>query len=170
MNFKKIPHSFAFYTGTFLEEMYLTKVEGFLRFMFEKTPDMIRRNDPGTVRLSKHRIIVFSPDADLARFLLMDMEETCEIVRLHTLKDFKDALSGTSSSVLVVDLFSFSDDIVRQLALLDSFASSIPLIVLRASRLLAPELNAAIEKAASRIFFKPADVELIHQAVQDMLK
>ena len=105
-----------------------------------------------------------------ARFLLIDMEETCEIVRLHTLNDFKEALSGTRASILVVDLFSFSDDIVKQLAILDTYASTIPLIVLRASRLLSPELNAVIEKTAAHIFFKPADVQLIHQTVQDMLK
>ena len=36
MNFKKIPHSFAFYTGTFLEEMYLTKVEGYFKIYVRK--------------------------------------------------------------------------------------------------------------------------------------
>lgn len=131
---------------------------------------MIRTKDPGAVRFQKQRIIVFSPDPDLARFLLMDMEEKCEIVRLNALDDFKEAISGMNASILVVDLFSFSDDIVKQLELLRSFAHAIPVIVLRASRLLAPELNAAIEKTASRIFFKPADVELIHQTVQDMLE
>ncbi len=100
----------------------------------------------------------------------MDMEEKCEIVRLNALDDFKEAISGMNASILVVDLFSFSDDIVKQLELLRSFAHAIPVIVLRASRLLAPELNAAIERTASRIFFKPADVELIHQTVQDMLE
>jgi DNA-binding NtrC family response regulator len=138
--------------------------------MFEKMPEITRSKDSGAVRLSKPCIIVFSPDPDLARFLLMDMEETCEIVRLHTLPDFKEALSGTRASILVVDLCSFSGDIAKQLEILNAYASAIPLIVLRASRLLTPDLSAAIEKIAAHIFFKPADVELIHQTVQDMLE
>ena len=36
MNFKKIPYSFAFYTGTFLEEMYSAKVEGYFKFHVRK--------------------------------------------------------------------------------------------------------------------------------------
>jgi DNA-binding NtrC family response regulator len=115
-------------------------------------------------------VLVFSPDTDLAKVLLLNLEDRFHIVREHTLGDFERAMLNVSPDLVLVDLYAFSADIIKQLDIVRKTAAAIPIIVLRAYLALSPEMNNSIDELADTVFYKPVDVELITQAIEDLLK
>ena len=118
----------------------------------------------------KKRDLVFSPDADLARFLLMNLEDRFQIIREHRLEQFEQAIKEISPDLVLIDLFTFSIDIVKQLDIIRRTAVTVPIIALRAYMSLTPEINKSIDDLADIVFYKPVDGELITQAIEDLLK
>jgi DNA-binding NtrC family response regulator len=118
----------------------------------------------------RKRVLVFSPDTDLAKVLLLNLEDRFHIVREHTLEDFERAMLNVPPDLVLVDLYTFSADIIKQLDIVQKTASAIPIIVLRAYLTLSPQMNHSIDELADMVFYKPVDVELITQAIEDLLK
>jgi len=58
--------------------------------------------------VSRKRVLVFSPDSDLARFLLLNLEDEFQIVREHQLDHFEQAVKDISPDLILIDLFTFS--------------------------------------------------------------
>jgi CheY-like chemotaxis protein len=119
---------------------------------------------------SRKQVLVFSPDADLARFLLLNLEDRFQIVREHRLENFEHVIKKILPDLILIDLYTFSADIVKQLNIVRQTASNIPIIALRAYMSLTPEMNKSIEDLTDILFYKPVDVELITQAIEDLLK
>jgi DNA-binding NtrC family response regulator len=120
--------------------------------------------------VSRKRVLVFSPDSDLARFLLLNLEDEFQIVREHRLEDFEQAVKEILPDLILIDLFTFSSDIIKQLDIVQRTANTIPIIALRAYMSLTPEMNKSIDDLTDAVFYKPVDVELITQAIEDLLK
>ena len=118
----------------------------------------------------KKCVLVFSPDADLARFLLLNLEDRFQIIREHRLEHFEQAIKEISPHLVLIDLFTFSADIVKQLDIVRRAAVAVPIIALRAYMTLTPEMNQSIDDLTDVVFYKPVDVELITQAIEDLLK
>jgi DNA-binding response OmpR family regulator len=118
----------------------------------------------------KKRVLVFSPDADLARFLLMNLEDKFQIIREHRLEQFEQAIKEISPDLVLIDLFTFSIDIVKQLDIVRRTAVTVPIIALRAYMSLTPEINMSIDDLADIVFYKPVDGELITQTIEDLMK
>lgn len=118
----------------------------------------------------KKRVVVFSPDADLARVLLLNLEDRFQIVRVHQLEDFEQAVNENSPDLVLVDLFTFSEGIAKQLEIMHKMSNGIPVIALRAYMSLTSELNKSIDNLTDKVFYKPVDVELVSQAIEDLLK
>lgn len=116
------------------------------------------------------RVLVFSPDADLARCLLVTLEDRFEIVRETKLESFEQRLKEVSQDLVLIDLSAFSVDIERQLEVIRRNALSIPIIILRAYVSLPPEINKAITEMTDLVFYKPVDVDLISQAIENLLR
>jgi DNA-binding NtrC family response regulator len=122
-----------------------------------------------TTMIKKH-VLVFSPDADLARFLLMNLEDRFQIIREHQLEQFEQTIKEISPDLVLIDLFTFSIDILKQLDIVRRTAVTVPIIALRAYMSLSPEINKSIDDLANIVFYKPVDGELITQAIEDLLK
>jgi DNA-binding NtrC family response regulator len=118
----------------------------------------------------RKRVLVFSPDPDLARFLLLTMEDRFQIIREHSLANFQETLQQALPHLILIDLCTFPEEISKQLEILCRAPSNIPIIVLRAYLVLPPEINKAIDQLADEVFYKPVDVVLITQAIEDRLK
>ena len=116
------------------------------------------------------RVLVFSPDPDLAQCLLLNLEDRFQIIREHTLINFQEALQQAAPHLILIDLCTFPEDISKQFEILHRAANNVPIIVLRAYLALPPELNIAIDQLANGIFYKPVDVALITQAIEGRLK
>jgi DNA-binding response OmpR family regulator len=120
--------------------------------------------------VSRKRVLVFSPDSDLARFLLLNLEDEFQIVREHQLEHFEQAVKEILPDLILIDLFTFSSDIIKQLDIVRRTANAIPIIALRAYMSLTPEMNKSIDDLTDAVFYKPVDEELITQAIEDLLK
>jgi DNA-binding NtrC family response regulator len=120
--------------------------------------------------VSRKRVLVFSPDSDLARFLLLNLEDEFQIVREHQLEHFEQAVKEIVPDLILIDLFTFSSDIIKQLDIVRRTANTVPTIALRAYMSLSPEMNKSIDDLTDAVFYKPVDVELITQAIEDLLK
>jgi|WetSurMetagenome_2_1015567.scaffolds.fasta_scaffold517985_1 DNA-binding response OmpR family regulator len=118
----------------------------------------------------RKRVLVFSPDTDLARFLLLNLEDEFQIVREHRLETFEQAVKEFSPDLILIDLFTFSADIIKQLDIVRRMAGTVPIIALRAYMSLTPDMNKSIDDLTDAVFYKPVDVELITQAIEDLLK
>ena len=137
----------------------------------QSVPVLSERRQPSQcATMIKKRVLVFSPDADLARFLLMNLEDKFQIIREHRLEQFEQAIKEISPDLVLIDLFTFSIDIVKQLDIIRRTAVTVPIIALRAYMSLTPEINKSIDDLADIIFYKPVDGELITQAIEDLLK
>jgi DNA-binding NtrC family response regulator len=117
----------------------------------------------------KH-VLLFSPDADLARFLILNLEDRLEIARVHTLEEFEKGVKSSTPDLVLIDLYTFSTDVVKQIDIIRRHAVAVPIIVLRAYVSLSLDMDRAIEELADHVFYKPVDVELITRAIEDQLK
>jgi DNA-binding NtrC family response regulator len=129
-----------------------------------------RQQQSRCATMIKKRVLVFSPDADLARFLLMNLEDRFQIIREHQLEQFEQAIKEISPDLVLIDLFTFSIDIVKQLDIVRRTAVTVPIIALRAYVSLTPEINKSIDDLANIVFYKPVDGELMTQTIEDLLK
>jgi DNA-binding NtrC family response regulator len=139
----------------------------------QNRPATVPQPMPQTLAASprrRKRVVVFSPDADLSRFLILNLEDRFEIVRVHTLAEFEQSMGGAAPDLVLVDLYTFTADVGRQLDVVRRHAVAVPVIVLRAYVSLSPDTDRAIESMADHVFYKPVDVELITQAIEDRLK
>ncbi|RPI06914.1 MAG: response regulator [Ignavibacteriae bacterium] len=115
-------------------------------------------------------MLVFSPDTDLARFLLLNLEEEFQIDREHHWELFEQTVKEKSPDLMLIDLFTHSSDITKQLEIMHRMPATIPVIALRAYMSLSPEMDRSIDDCFDAVFYKPVDVELITQAIEDLLK
>jgi DNA-binding NtrC family response regulator len=120
--------------------------------------------------LSKKRVLVFSPDADLAQVLLLNLEDRFHIVREHCLDRLEKTIDNIAPDLVLVDLYTFSENIVKQLDIIRRTTTVVPVIALRAYMSLTPEMNKSIDELTDVLFYKPVDVELVTQAIEDLLK
>jgi DNA-binding NtrC family response regulator len=116
------------------------------------------------------RVLVFSPDADLARFLVLNLEDRYQIIREHRLDSFAQVIKEILPDLILIDLYTFPDDIIKELDIVHRVCAPVPVIALRAYMSLTPEITQAVEELTDVIFYKPVNVELITQAIEDLLK
>jgi len=57
--------------------------------------------------VSRKHVLVFSPDTDLARFLLLNLEDKFQIVREHRLEHFEQAVKELIPDLILIDLSHF---------------------------------------------------------------
>lgn len=117
----------------------------------------------------KKKVLVFSPDAALAKSLSLLLEDQYEIA-CETQIDNLNAAIGTSSPVLLlVDLYSFPSDILREVNVLRTCGLKVPVVLLRVYRQLSPEIEEVIRDLADFVFYKPFDANAVADAVHTLL-
>lgn len=118
----------------------------------------------------RKRILVFSPDRDLAESLSLLLEGNFEIVRETSIQSLQGLISSTRPALLLIDLFSFPSDILKVLDIIRSSRKTIPIIVLHVYQQRNPTVEDAIQKAADLVLFKPVCVDEIGSAITRLLK
>ncbi|MCU0452959.1 MAG: hypothetical protein MUE68_04820 [Bacteroidetes bacterium] len=115
-------------------------------------------------------VLIFSPDADLARTLVLILEDRYHITRETTISALAESLRLADPDLVLVDLFTFSEDVRRVLEVLRARPSNVPLILLRGYMPLRQDVTVEIEAMGALVFYKPVDVEMVSQAIEDLLK
>jgi DNA-binding NtrC family response regulator len=117
----------------------------------------------------KKKVLVFSPDVALAKSLSLLLEDQYEIACETQLENLKAAIGSASPVLLLVDLFSFPSDILREVNVLRTSRLKIPVVLLRVYRQLAPDIEESIRDLADFVFYKPFDVNAVADAVHKLI-
>lgn len=120
-------------------------------------------------KAGRTKILVFSPDPDLAKSLSLLLEDRFEIACEIQLENLKKAIVTTAPALLLIDLFSFPSDILREVNVLRASRLKIPVVLLRVYRQLSPELEEKIRDLADLVLYKPFDVNIVADAIYKLL-
>jgi DNA-binding NtrC family response regulator len=117
----------------------------------------------------RKRILVFSPDADLASNLALLLADTCETIVETEFCLLSQRIQQMHPALVIVDLFSLPADAVRQLQTLEQAKLTVPVVLLRSYRSNA-EVERIIERLKGFVIYKPADVEMVTTLVAGLLE
>ncbi|HXG37332.1 MAG TPA: hypothetical protein VNL36_01035 [Bacteroidota bacterium] len=115
----------------------------------------------------RQRLLIFSPDEDLAHSLTLLLEDRYEVVKVTQLERLGQRLKETSPALLLVDLFSTAQDGLKQLLYLERLRPTVPLILLRAYRS-NTLMDDAIKRLNAYVFYKPVNIDMVVDLVQDL--
>jgi len=117
----------------------------------------------------REKILVFSPDKDLAGSLSMLLEGNFEIVCETRLDLLRELIDAARPALLLIDLFSYPRDISKVLNVLTKHGNTIPSIILHVFQQHNPQIEADIRKSADLVLYKPLDVEEIGKSITQLL-
>ncbi|HEY4613630.1 MAG TPA: hypothetical protein VII11_11660 [Bacteroidota bacterium] len=118
-------------------------------------------------KMKADRILIFSPDADLAVSLKLLLEVCCEVVIETRLERLEGRMRETPPSYLLVDLFSTAQDGLKQLQFLERLEIAVPVILLRTYRSSAA-IDEAIKNLRAYVFYKPVNVETVVELIHEL--
>lgn len=116
------------------------------------------------------RILIFSPDPDLAKSIALLLERQYEIVYVTRLEQLRERIATIAPDLMLIDLFSFQGEIVKLLVVMQSTHVSRPIIFLRGYRHWMFEIEEAIQKLGTMIFYKPVDILLVADAISRIVE
>ncbi len=119
---------------------------------------------------ARKRLLVYSPDADLARYLVVSLENELTIERSTDLSEFVRRAAEERADIVLIDLSAFSSDVELQVDALKQLDRSTPVIVLRAYVSLPKAVTESIVELADIVFYKPVDVEMVSKSIEDLLR
>jgi DNA-binding response OmpR family regulator len=117
----------------------------------------------------EQKILVFSPDADLARSLSMLLEDRFQIVCETKLDLLKLRVSLSSPTLLLIDLFAFPGDVRRQLEVMRKIRTTAPIIILHDYRYFGTDIEKSIYNVADAVFYKPLNPEILAKAIYELV-
>jgi DNA-binding NtrC family response regulator len=125
--------------------------------------------DPILAGERRKKVLVFSPDVALAKSLSLLLEDRFEIACETQLENLKATIGAASPALLLVDLFAFPSDILKEVNVLRTSRLKVPVVLLRVYRQLSPEIEETIRDIADFVFYKPFDVNAVADAVHKLL-
>ncbi len=118
----------------------------------------------------KSKILVFSPDRDLAQSLSMLFENQFDIACETSLSNLQKRIASVGPSLLVVDLHTFSSDVMHELNIVEASSGNVPVVVLRAYNRLRSDVEELVQRTADVVFYKPLNAEEVVKSIHDLLK
>ncbi len=125
--------------------------------------------DPILAGERRKKVLVFSPDVALAKSLSLLLEDRFEIACETQLENLKATIGAASPALLLVDLFAFPSDILKEVNVLRMSRLKVPVVLLRVYRQLSPEIEETIRDISDFVFYKPFDVNAVADAVHKLL-
>ena len=119
-------------------------------------------------RQSGDRILIFSPDHDLATSLSMLLAEAFSTVVETDLRNFDRRAQEEMPALLLVDLFSSAVESLQQLKQLEKLPA-VPIVLLRDYRSFS-ESDQMIKRLKAFYFYKPVDVEKVTLLIAGLLE
>jgi DNA-binding NtrC family response regulator len=117
----------------------------------------------------KKKILVFSPDRDLAQSLSMLFEDHFEITCETSTGNLGKRISSFVPSLLIVDLHTFSSDVMLELSIVEASSVKVPIVILRAYNRLRSDVEEMVQRTAQVIFYKPFNAEEVVRSIHKIL-
>ena len=118
----------------------------------------------------RKRILVFSPDHDLAQSLSMLFENHFEITCETSMGNLGKRIASVAPALLIVDLHTFSSDVMLELSIVESSRVKVPVVVLRAYNRLRSDVEEMVQRTAQVVFYKPFNAEEVVRSIHNLLK
>ena len=119
---------------------------------------------------TKNRILVFSPDRDLAQSLSMLFEDHFDITCETSLKDLQKRIASVAPALLIVDLHTFSSDVMHELSIVEGNTGDVPVVIMRAYNRLRSDVEELVQRTADVVFYKPLNAEEVVKTIHELLK
>ncbi len=123
-----------------------------------------------TQAIRKSKILVFSPDKDLAQSLSMLFENHFDIACETSLSNLQKRIALVAPALLVVDLHTFSSDVMHELNIVEASSGDVPVVVLRAYNRLRADVEELVQRTADVVFYKPLNADEVVKSIHDLLK
>ncbi|HEY6952251.1 MAG TPA: hypothetical protein VI758_07575 [Bacteroidota bacterium] len=117
----------------------------------------------------KKRILVFSPDRDLAQSLSMLFENHFEIACETSTRDLEKRIAAVAPALLIVDLHTFSSDVMLELSIVEASCAKVPVVILRAYNRLRSDVEEMVQRTAKVMFYKPFNAEDVVRSIHNLL-
>lgn len=115
------------------------------------------------------KILVFSPDPDVAQSLKLLLEDRSEVTYETQLLGLRTRILNESPALLLIDLYPLPSDILKTIDILKTVRGAIPIVFLYVYRNWKPEVERAIREVSDTILYKPIDVETIASVISNSL-
>jgi DNA-binding NtrC family response regulator len=123
-----------------------------------------------TDRAPKKRVLVFSPDVDVASSLMLLLEDRFEVTRESNLQSFKEKITSWQPALILADAHPLPQDIMKLVEILKERPHGTYAILLHVYRNWRPAVETAIRTAADFVFYKPINVGMIASVISDLLE
>ncbi len=120
-------------------------------------------------RKVRKRIFVFSPDRDLAQSLSMLFENHFEISVETSMGSLSRQIAAVDPDLVIVDLHTFSSDVLLELNIVESCCAKMPVVILRAYNRLRSDVEEMVQRTAKVIFYKPFNAEEVVRSIHTLL-
>lgn len=117
----------------------------------------------------KRKILVFSPDRDLAQSLSLLFEDHFEIASETTIGNLGKRIASVTPDLLIVDLHTFSSDVMLELSIVESSSVKVPIVILRAYNRLRSDVEEMVQRTAKVVFYKPFNAEEVVRSIHNLL-
>lgn len=118
----------------------------------------------------KKKILVFSPDRDLAQSLSMLFENHFEITCETSMGELGKRIASVAPALLIVDLHTFSSDVMLELSIVESSSVKVPVVILRAYNRLRSDVEEMVQRTAQVVFYKPFNAEEVVRSIHNLMK
>ncbi len=122
-----------------------------------------------TIKEIRKKIFVFSPDRDLAQSLSMLFENHFEISVETSTANLSKRIAAVGPDLVIVDLHTFSSDVMLELNIVESCCARMPVVILRAYNRLRSDVEEMVQRTARVIFYKPFNAEEVVRSIHTLL-
>jgi DNA-binding NtrC family response regulator len=117
----------------------------------------------------KKKILIFSPDPDVAKNLGLLLDDRFEVACESRLNALKERMADIHPALLLVDGYPSPSDIRKLTEVLKAKPKGVLVVMLHVFRNWIPEIETAIHKTADYVLYKPVDVDMIAGLIVDLL-
>jgi DNA-binding NtrC family response regulator len=117
----------------------------------------------------KRKILVFSPDHDLAQSLSLLFENHFEISSETSMGNLGKRIAAVAPDLLIVDLHTFSSDVMLELSIVEASSVKVPIVILRAYNRLRSDVEEMVQRTAKVVFYKPFNAEEVVRSIHSLM-
>jgi DNA-binding NtrC family response regulator len=128
-----------------------------------------RTEHQAQTKKSRKKIFVFSPDRDLAQSLSLLFENHFEITVEISTGNLSKRIASVAPDLVIVDLHTFSSDVLLELNIVESCCAKVPVVILRAYNRLRSDVEEMVQRTAKVIFYKPFNAEEVVRSIHALL-
>jgi DNA-binding NtrC family response regulator len=79
-------------------------------------------------------------------------------------------IASFDPALLIVDLHTFSSDVMLELSIVESSCLKVPVVILRAYNRLRSDVEEMVQRTAQVVFYKPFNAEEVVRSIHSLLK